>query len=40
MQEAAAKPDYATKVPENVRTQNAEKVIIWFIVWFQRVVFG
>ena len=26
LQEAAAKPDYVTKVPENVRTQNTEKV--------------
>ena len=26
LQEAAAIPDYITKVPENVRTQNTEKV--------------
>ena len=26
LEEAAAKPDYTTKVPENVRTQNATKV--------------
>ena len=33
LQEAAAKPDYITKVPENVRTQNTEKVFGILVVF-------
>ena len=33
LQEAAAKPDYVTKVPENIRTQNTEKVFGILIVF-------
>ena len=39
LQEAAAKPDYVTKVPENVRTQNAEKVY-GILVAFEKLGFN
>ena len=33
LQEAATKPDYITKVPENVRMQNTEKVFGILVVF-------